>query len=195
MVKLYSTAQSALHAGDTVKGATESFNSFKHHVAFKFDLENHTKFMLDDPQYEVASGRIVRPPIPIVQGQKEAISGRQTTGQVTGCAGVVSWRIGDTGKMFVIMYRVPYLREFSTNWCALGIFPHDSIDDYFEKMYYDDVIGFARKKFSFDDCMVMVADDRFKATATMGTSRKSEIRVQLMPLSLMDLASSLKTNE
>ena len=51
-------------------------------------------------------------------GEKCGLGGHKTASTATGVEGVVSWTLGTTGKMLVIMYS----HDFHSNWMAVGIF-------------------------------------------------------------------------
>ena len=40
---------------------------------------------------------------------------------LAGCAGTMTWDIGDTGKTILVMYSVPYSFDLHSNWLAVGI--------------------------------------------------------------------------
>ena len=196
MVELYAIVDSAVDDGDTVDIASAFFHSSQELVAFKAEIENHTKYLVDEPKNEAIAGHVLQCAVPIKDGEKEAICGQQASEGNSGCAGVVSWKIGNTGKMLVLMYHIRCnVHALSVNWCGVGIFPDGSIENYFNKMYYEDEVGFARKKFNSDDDLVIFSDKQFKVTATMETSHKPKIRAQFLPHSVNDLAASLKYDE
>ena len=64
--------------------------------------------------------------------------------------GTVAWKIGNTGKMVVVMYSVPYSHDFHSNWCGAGIFDVGSTNHLFDIMYYKNRTDFTRKEFWSD---------------------------------------------
>ena len=95
-----------------------------------------------------------------------------------GCVGTVAWKIGNTGKMVVVMYSVPYSRDFHSNWCGVGIFYEEDTSEYFDKMYYGSIDNFARKDFYNDTNTVRYEDDSdWEISATMATNHTPDIQV------------------
>ena len=165
--------------------------------AFTLEVENHSNQRLRVHEKKIRHGRITKPLVPINPGTKEAIAGRRRV-LTTGPWGTVSWLIGDTGKMLVIMYNVPYYRNGFANTLAVGIFDQGSTDNFYEKMYKDAENSFKRKEFaekrSYDVLpLFFVAEDSpFGIRATMDKAKKAKIRVQLYPTTVRGLATTLK---
>jgi hypothetical protein len=105
--------------------------------------------------------------------------GHKTDGTATGSAGTVSWKLGETGKMLVVMYSLPFNFDFYSNWLGIGIFKEEDTSEYFNKMYYESEIDFKRKEFYYDTDAVVFDDGTFTVNATMGTTHKSEIHIYL----------------
>ena len=98
----------------------------------------------------------------------------------SGCDGTVAWKIGDTGKMLVVMYSCPYSFDFYTNWCGVGIFDVSRDEDFYQLMYYGAEDSFKRKDYYYDADEVRYSDDdRYEVSATMGNTHKAEIQVRL----------------
>merc|ERR1712013_864483 len=92
--------------GQSFSTALENYGKFDHSVAFKLCLENYSNQHLKDPQYLDHSGKVYDPPCPVAPGMAEYMTGHN--GNLSGVSGVVSWGIGDTGKMVVVMYEKPW---------------------------------------------------------------------------------------
>ena len=92
----------------------------------------------------------------------------------------MSWRIGNTNKMLVVMYSVPYDHNLYSNWCGVGIF--DFVADtsgYFDMMYNNTERGFKRKDFwSNLDPLTYKEDSMFVVQATMDNNHKPDIKVR-----------------
>ena len=81
-------------------------------VAFKLELENYSNQHLSVYQNIHNSGHVSKPPVDIKPGVKEGICGHKVGWTATGCTGTAAWTIGDTNKMLVEMYSVPYSHTY-----------------------------------------------------------------------------------
>ena len=113
-------------------------------------------------------------------GTKEGLAGHKTGHTATGCEGTVSWKIGNTSRMLVVMYSVPYSHDFHSNWCGAGVFTEQDTSGFLDKMYNGNEVGFKRKEF-YDDVTPLTyeGDADFYVEASMGSSHKSEIEVSI----------------
>ena len=114
-------------------------------------------------------------------GEKCGLGGHKTASTATGVEGVVSWTLGTTGKMLVIMYSCPYSHDFHSNWMAVGIFEPEDTTNYFDKMYYGTETEYFKRKAFWNDADPIFFDDGkdFIIEAGMGQSHKPTIKVIL----------------
>ena len=162
--------------------------------AFRLEVENYSDQRLHYHEYKIQKGKAVReaPPVDIEPGTSEAMAGRSRAGAL-GCYGTVSWIIGNSGKMIVIMYSCPFDHNLYKNWLSVGIFDKGSTKGFANKMYYKRQNGFKRKKFHKDLSPLFYGTKGlpFAIKATMENSYKPEIRVQLYPTTVQRLADTL----
>merc|ERR1712107_595064 len=118
-----------------------------HNVTFQLGLENYTNEHLKVYQGKIVRGHIVNPATDISPAKKEAMCGHKVSDTATGCVGTIAWKIGETGKMVVVMYSVPYDQNIHSNWCGVGIFDVTDTSDFFDIMYYGEEVKFRRKDF------------------------------------------------
>ena len=112
-------------------------------------------------QWKLYTGQVAKPHVLIRPGMKESMSGHKTGYTATGCVGTVSWVIGSTGKMLVVMYSVPYDHNFHSNWCGAGIFKTGDTSNHYKLMYYNAESGFKRKEFYRNVDPVVYEDSDF----------------------------------
>ena len=97
--------------------------------------------------------------------------------------GTVAWKIGDTGKMLVVMYSLPSEFLFYKNWLGVGIFDVKGTYYFFNDMYKksdEEIEGdknFKRKHFYHEEEPIIFKTHDFIVTATMGTGHHSKIKV------------------
>ena len=191
VIKRIRAASGALREGSTI--ARVSMPK-KINRAFRLEVENYSDQRLHKHEYRIQKGKAVReaPPVHIDPGTSEAMAGRSRAGAL-GCYGTVSWIIGDSGKMIVIMYSCPFNHDFHSNWLSVGIFDEGSTKGFSNKMYYNRENGFKRKEFHNDLSPLFFGTQGlpFVIKATMEDSYKPEIRVQLYPTTVQRLADTL----
>ena len=168
-------------------------------VNFTLVIENHTRFLLHNPQTYIKSGHISTAPSDVIPGFWDAMAGHKARDTATGCSGTVSWMIGQTDYMLVVMYSIPFSFDLHSNWLAIGIFPQGSnisrllyTPPFFDRMYYNSGLRFRRKEFYHDAEAVEYKDANFHAIAMMGTLHKPMIKVRLLPILEANLAPPLK---
>jgi len=166
--------------GSSVKKATTAFASFPHNVKFLMETSNFTDQNLQHHEFKTNSGYMIEKPQNIRAGMKESLSGHKAMDTATGCAGTVAWTIGNSGKMLVVMYSVPYSHDFSTNWCGVGIFNKADTSKHFNMMFYDGEQGFKRKQFYYDTNSVSYSNSGYTMEAEMDQSHTPTIKIKLM---------------
>ena len=93
----------------------------------------HLQKTLIQTQKKISVRKEQVPCFQVKPGTKEAMAGHKTSNTATGCVGTVAWTLGNTGKMMVVMYSVPFSHDCHKNWLAVGIFTIEGTDDYFNK--------------------------------------------------------------
>jgi len=182
--------------GNSVSNAARAFTTGDYTVVFELTVENYTNQHLATHQNKVHSGSISAAPVPVNPGMKEGLAGHKSDFTATGCVGTVSWKIGNTGKILVVMYSIPYSHDFHSNWCGAGIFDEQDTSGFYEKMYHGNEDGFKRKDFWNNlDPLEYSGDSTFAVRAAMGNSHKSSIEVQLYPKQRSMLAKSILDKE
>jgi len=116
-------------------------------------------------------------------GLREAMSGHKTA---TGVHGVTSWKIGDTGKMVVVMYNVPN----DINTLAVGIFPQGDISGHYDIMYSGVEDGFKRITSGSSTGVLWFGNDPdYAIEGSMDEQSDAVIRVKVYPRSEHNLAN------
>ena len=131
--------------GDDLVEREQRYRALDYSGKFLLHVENYADQPLTVSQSIITSGVIVDDAKDIGPGLREAaMSGRKTWWTATGVHGVASWKIGDTGKMVVVMYDVPYDHLWYINTLAVGIFPQGDISGHYDIMYSGVEDGFKR---------------------------------------------------
>ena len=121
------------------------FSNFGASVAFILGIENYSNQHLRDPQYLSNTGVVYDAPGSVGPAMGEYMTGHKSSWTFRGVSGIVSWNIGDTEKMVVVMYYKPWSDVFHSNNLALGIFPRaDLTTTLYNKMYSGEEEGFKR---------------------------------------------------
>lgn len=167
----------ALNVGHSVASTAKAFAALPYNVTFQLTMENFTNQNLFIHQNHVHSGHISEAPQPVSPGTKEGLAGHKTSSTATGCAGTVSWKIGNTGRMLVVMYSVPYSHDWHSNWCGAGVFVEQDTSGFFERMYNGSEVGFKRKEFYNNRQPLSYKDTDFSLHASMGSSHKPTVEV------------------
>jgi len=187
-----SAAAGAISAGASLASVSAAFAGLPFAVTFKLEIENYTDQLLIPYQWKPHTGQIHRTYCPVKPGMKESMSGHKTANSATGCVGTISWKIGDTNKMLVVMYSVPYSHDWHSNWLGVGIFKLADTSNHYNIMYHNKESGFKRQSFYASADPIVHKDANYLVSASMGTTHKAEIQVQLYPQKVEHLANSLK---
>jgi len=110
--------------------------AFQYNVAFEMIIENESSQGLnltsaayvrgDNLDHE--TGRPWTMPTRITPQRTEGFVGHKVGNTATGCAGTISYKIGDTRRIFTIMYSVPYSHDFYSNWLGFWIHGENEFD-------------------------------------------------------------------
>ena len=107
--------------------------------------------------------------------------------------GILTWRIGGTDEMLLVLYSVPYDHNLYSNKLGIGILPLDRHNSSFKDLYTaTDIENYSLKSYKSKLSSLVLTTDKFKVKAQMGNSHKTIIEIQLYPLNSEDLAVNLK---
>jgi len=130
----------------TFETALQHFSNFGASVAFMLGIENYSNQYLRDPQYISNTGGVYDNPVSVAPAMGEYMTGHKRRWTFRGVSGIVSWNIGNTEKMVVVMYYKPWSNVLHSNRLALGIFPRaDLTTTLYNKMYSGEEEGFKRE--------------------------------------------------
>ena len=119
------------------------------------------------------------------------MTAKKTSYSFYGVSGVVSWKIGDTNMMVVVMYEKPWSTLVYTNSLAVGIFPVGDLTGFFTKMNSGLEHGFERHYYpGADGWMSPIRykkDPNFVVTGSMADASKGNIQISLWPKSYSGL--------
>jgi len=176
--------------GPTTKADIQAFENLDYSVAFQLTVENYANQQLTVSQSIIQSGvRVVRAKN-IGPGMSELMSVRKQGWTATGCHGVVSWKIGSTGKMLVVMYDLPYDTLWYSNTLAVGIFPQGDITGHYDMMYSGAEDGFKRREYANSMSEIGFNEDPdYFVQASMGDASKTSGSVNLYPKNADNLAN------
>ena len=137
-----------IQVGQSNAIARENYNNFgSGSVSFILGLENYSNQQLQNPQYLDYYGYVHDRPQPIAPGFVEYMTAKKSSWTFRGVSGVVSWDIGNTNKMVVVMYEKPWSAVLHTNTLAVGIFPKGDLSGFFNKMYSGEEQSFRRDNY------------------------------------------------
>jgi len=183
-------------AGDSFAPAIANLNNFGQSVAFMLSLENYSAQYLTNPQYRANTGSVYDRPQPIAPGKAESMTGHKTSHSWRGVSGVVSWDIGNTGKMVVVMYYKPWSTFLNSNTLAIGIFPTADLStgNFYSVMRSGAENGFIRKTIPGPDgwhSSIRFRDDSdYMVDGDMGDAPKATIGIQFYPKTVAGLNDS-----
>jgi len=175
--------------GDESLERTQRYRALDYSVKFLLTVDNYANQQLTVSQSIITSGVIVDDAKDIGPGMYEAaMSGRKTWWTATGVHGVASWKIGDTGKMVVVMYDVPYDHLWYINTLAVGIFPQGDISGHYDIMYSGVEDGFQRMTSGKISGNIKFNEDPdYAVCASMSETGDATIRVKQQKLNTKTL--------
>ena len=197
---MISAIAGAISAGASIAGTTSSMvESCGHRVVCGVEVSNATKFNLAAGECYIHNGQIKVPHSSIGPAKKETFLGHQTGALCSGTTGVTAWKIGDTNVHLLVLWSAPYNFDHYANWLGIGFQTSNSdrvtIDkSVFDDMYYETQTWFQRQDYYNNVIPIDIEDSskRFKATGTMGTTHKSEVKIMLQPKKKSDMARALQ---
>jgi len=161
-------------------------------IKFLLEVTNVTKWRLWPGECYIHWGYIPSPPTMILPGENASIIGHNQEGHyagdrnhnvyATGATGVVSWKIGKTGKKLAVMYSLPFDWDQWKNKLGIAIVDENQrIDKIFcRRMIVEENLA-ARREFFGQIKPIKVKDDKFHVIGTMGTSHHCQIKITFMP--------------
>ena len=170
----------SLTVGQSNATARANYNSFaSNSVSFILGLENYSNQPLEEPQYIEHAGEVCDRPVSVAPGIGEYMTAKMSSNSSNGVSGVVSWNIGDTNKMVVVMYEKPCSNK---NSLAVGIFPKGDLTGFFDKMNSGEEQGFERHYYPNTDGVLSPIeykkDPNFVVTGNMGDAPEGSINVR-----------------
>merc|ERR1712025_366937 len=191
-------SETALRTGETFQEGHNRFRTINREISVRFflDFQNYTKLKLT-PHKKYVGGGILEEWGKIVEGgTKEAITGRKSSWTATGCWGTMSWKIGKTEKVLIVMYSIPYDTNLHSNWLGCGIYTEKdvknlSMEEAFNRMNYGEPAEwFKRREYSDSTAALKFdGDNTFKVNTIIGTSSQSTWRLEFSPKYRKDLAT------
>jgi len=183
----YYTVSGEAEKRRSLENAAIAYQNIESDVKFLLDVRNMTEWRLWPDKCYIHWGKIPIPPTFILPGEKGAIYGQNQEGHysgvyVTGATGVVSWKIGSTGKKLAIMYSLPYNFEDGKNKLAIAIV--DENQKINKKFCREMIVNkeLATLNVFYDEIKpIEVESDQFHVLGTMGNSHHCEIKVIFMP--------------
>ncbi|CAC5420217.1 unnamed protein product [Mytilus coruscus] len=174
-------------------GASMRAKPHPYKVVCTIEIENWTKFILEDPHSSIAKGRLQSSPVMIRPASREQFIAHKSS-WFTGTYGVASWLIND--RRAVIMWHCPYSFLWHTNVLGVGLTESSNVyhKNWFNQMYKGrngQGLNFERDDYHHDTPTIRIADERFEITGTMGTSHKATARIVIRPVNENDLAPSI----
>jgi len=181
-----------LPPGPSFATALENFNSFSESsVSFILGMDNYSNQQLKNPQYLDYYGHVHDRPQPVAPGVGEYMTAKKARWTFRGVSGVVSWDIGNTNKMVVVMYAKPWSDFLHSCRLAVGIFPKGDLNGFSNKMYSGEEQGFMRDHYPSDGPQGPIRyrdDPDFMIQGDMADASKADINIDFYPKSVSGLA-------
>lgn len=175
-----------------------------YHVVFGIEVENLTKYKLENSETYLTSGEISIPASDIRPGYKEAmVATKKPYWPAFGICGIVSWLISGCNRRLVIMFTLPwpaflnyikYTNKLSVGISDVGITEHDSKWHKTMKKLNNTYPGlnFKTEEYINSTRPVKVADETFQVSGIMGTGHQIEAKIVFKPNHVDNLAQNLK---
>ena len=163
-------------------------------VVCVFEIENYTKWPMDNPISYANTGYIKNPPVPVMSGKREAMVTRKTGHTATGTFGTASWLVNGQRRA-IVMWSAPYSFDFHSNWLAVGIIGANShVRSLADTMYEEpsEESTYTLGEFYDSTRIISYCDDVICVHGTMGTAHKTFIKIEVYPVSYDNLAGVSK---
>ena len=170
------------------------YQNLESKVKFLLELRNMTEWRLWPDESYIHWGYIPSPPSVILPGEQEVMSGQNAEGHfasngnnnlfATGATGVVTWKIGDTGKKLAVMYSLPYhFDKWKNKLTVAFVDGNQKIDKIFCRRMICDIELGQCKEFGRNGQLKPIdhKSDKFHVIATMGSSHHTRIKIVLLP--------------
>jgi len=170
------------------------YQNLESKVKFLLEVRNMTEWRLWPDESYIHWGYIPSPPTVILPGEKEVMSGQNAEGHfasngnnnlfATGATGVVTWKIGDTGKKLAVMYSLPYdFDKWKNKLTVAFVDGNQKIDKIFCRRMICDIELGQCKEFGKNGQLKPIdhKSDKFHVIATMGSSHHTRIKIVLLP--------------
>lgn len=116
----------------------KAVQAFQYNVAFQMIIDNESSQNLNLYQAAYVRGDNWdhekdlpwTMPTNITRKSAQGFVGHKIGNTATGCAGTVSYLIGNTKKILTIMYSVPYSHDLYSNWLGFWIHGEDEFDEF-----------------------------------------------------------------
>jgi len=167
------------------------YNNNLNSVKIMLRIENYSNQPLGEPQYMFNTGSVYDRPQYVAPGMMEYMTGHKSRWNFRGVSGVVSWNIGNTGKMVVVMYYMPWSGIVHSARLAFGIFPTGNLNTFYNKMYSGEQEGFIRRIYNRCGNPLRYRDDPDFMVVGDLAEGSGNIIIQFFPKSTSGLASGL----
>jgi len=170
---------SLIAAGTSITGVGQAFLNTSSSIKFKLEVANATNKTLSVHEAYNHNGYHHTPAEDIGPGVKEAMFGGYVPNTTKGCYGTLSWKIGDTNQIIVVMYSAPYSFDWHSNYLGVWIGREQPTEEFAYKMYYGGK-GYL-KEFYYDGNPIHYPKGDYHVWASMGQSHQPEIVVRIAP--------------
>lgn len=159
--------------------------AMNYNVVCGIKVKNRSQFRLKYKEASLNYGLTSRPPVSIPAGSEMSMLMHKYGWTATGTSGFVSWKIGDTNDMLVIMWSVPFNQNIYSNHLGFGIFQIEDNVDFFKKMYDGQQDAtFCKQKFRKCVQPMEYTKNGFKIDGVMGTAHKCDVYITFEQISM-----------
>ena len=182
-------------------------DTINYSVVCGIEIENWTRYRFTAPRIKLQHGYVSHPATTIMPATRVVMVGRKCGYTATGTSGTVSWLIDGDGRRLVVMWDVPFNFDLFSNRMALGLTEEecrrDHGENWFETMHQqknpnEDIVSGGNPRINFKRMLcndineeMIVNDDMFEISGTMGSVHKPEIRIIVKPIRWENLAHKL----
>lgn len=198
-VTAVSTASGAVISGTSMISSLAAACGTDYSVVCTIEVENWTKYALVYPESALTNGEIKHPPVVVLPGKREAFITHKTGHIAFGTFGTASWVIAKANRRAVVMWSCPFNFNHFSNKLAVGLTKSGSTNhnpNWADQMYYEKHIpelNYQLGDFNGGTKYLVIRDDKFIISGTIGTSHKTKAQIYVRPLEFDDLAEPLKT--